>query len=350
MELSVRFTRVYALSSAQPTTPSSHPASPIQLAGFPTRAMRAEIHIGAVPDDVLQALKCHRAWIARALRGGVESASELQRMAREIPEQSVLADKENLIRAPAEQYWYVTLYIEDEVELPEDTTQQLLGVASDSWVGLDNPDFFSRHTNSLDQLSVQAAIAVAPHRYRWCAWDGPLVQLPTGIVLRPPKLRMGRPRVFTAPPIEQMDLSGLQSVAQLTGLQSVPMTVHFYLRAISGTDRIARFFDAFRALERLCGSLEDGLRAAASANSGSGASELQKAVRAFRASRPTLRKRFATMALALNPAGADEDLDEFAKLYRWRNDLAHGNRKLEPDDAPDEETFELLHRYLAAIR
>lgn len=127
------------------------------------------------------------------------------------------------------------------------------------------------------------------------------------------------------------------------------MTIHFYLRAIFSTDRIAGFFDAFRALERLCGSLEDGLRAVAGANSDSGDFEFPKALHAFRNSRPTLRKRFATMALARNPAGADDDLDEFIKLYKWRNDLAHGNRKLEPDDAPDEEIFELRHRYLAAI-
>lgn len=349
MDLTVRFTRVYALSQTQPGTPTNHPASPIELANFPMRSMRVVIHIGVVPDDVLQALKCHRAWLGRAFRGGVENATELLRLAGEVPEESVLADNQGQIRAPVERYWYVTLYVEDVVELPEDATQQLFGVTTRSWVNLDNPDFFERHTVSLDQLSARVAIAVAPHRYRWCAWDGPLVQLPTGIVLRPPKIRMGRPRVFTAPSLEQMDLSGLQSAAQLIALQSVPMTVHFYLRAITGTDRIARFFDAFRALERLCGSLEDGLRAAASASSGSGAPELRKAVRAFRTSRPTLRKRFATMALALNPASADEDLDEFAKLYRWRNDLAHGNRRLEPDDAPDEETFELLHRYLAAI-
>lgn len=329
-----------------PGAPTNHPASPIQLSGFP---MRAEIHIGEVPNDILLALKCHRAWVQRVFRGGVENASELQRLAGEIPEKSVLSDNQNLIPAPTEQYWYVTLYIEDEVELPEDTSQQLLGVATRSWVVLDNPDFFNRHTDSLDQLSAQVAIAIAPYRYKWCAWDGPLVQLPTGITLRPPKFQLGRPRVFTAPPLERMELNNLQSAAQLAELRSVPMTVHFYLRAISGADRIARFFDAFRALERLCGSLADGLRADAIENSGSGAPELSKTVSAFRASRPTLRKRFATMALALNPAGADDDLHEFAKLYRWRNDLAHGNRKLEPDDAPDEETFELLHRYLAAI-
>lgn len=350
MELPVRFTRVYALSQTQPATPTSHPASPIQLAGFPRHAMRTEIHVGAVPDDVLQALRCHRAWIGRAGRGGIGSANELRRLAREIPEQSVLVDKRNLIRAPAERHWYVTFFIEDKVELPEDTTQQLLGIANDSWVNLDNPDFFSRHTNTLDELSVRAAIAVTPYRYQWCAWDGPLVDLPTGIALRPPKFRAGRPRVFTAPPLEQTDLSGLQSAAAVTALQSVPMAVHFYLRATCGTDPIARFFDAFRALERLCNSLEGSLRAKASANSASGATERTKAVRAFQASKSTLRKRFATMALALNPTGADKDLDKFANLYKWRNDLAHGNRKLDPDDAPDEETFELLHRYLAAIR
>lgn len=350
MELPVQFTRVYALSQTQPATPTSHPASPIQLADFPRYAMRTEIHVGTVPDDVLQALRYHRAWIGRALRGGIGSANELRRLAREIPEQSVLADKRNLIRARAKRHWYVTLFIEDKVELPEDTTQQLLGVASDSWTDLDNPTFFSRHAYTLDELSVQAAIAVAPYRYQWCAWDGPLVQLPTGIALRPPKFRAGRPRVFTAPPLEQTDLSGLQSATAITALQSVPMTLHFYLRATCGADPIARFFDAFRALERLCGSLEGSLRTKASANSTSGATERRKAVRAFQASRPTVRKRFATMALALNPTGADVDLDKFTKLYQWRNDLAHGNRKLEPEDAPDEETFELLHSYLAAIR
>lgn len=347
MDHSVRFTRVYALKQMQSGAPTNHPASPIQLSGFP---MRAEIHVGAVPDDILLALKCHRAWIQRAFRGGVESASELQRLAGEVPEESVLADSQNHNREPAERYWYVTLSVEGVVELPEDPTQLLFGVTTRSWMDLDNPDFFNRHTDSLDQLSAQMAIAIAPYRYKWCVWDGPLVQLPTGITLRPPKIRLGRPRAFTAPPLERMELNSLRSARQLMGLQSVPMTVHFYLRAICGTDRIARFFDAFRALERLCGSLEDGLHAAASANSTSGAAESRKAVKAFQTSRATLRKRFATMALALNPAGADDDLDEFTKLYRWRNDLAHGNRKLESDDAPDEETFELLHQYLTAMR
>lgn len=346
MDHLVRYTRVYALKQMEPEAPTNHPASPIQLSGFP---LRAEIHIGAVPDDILQALKCHRAWVRPVRRGGVESATELRRLAEEIPEKNVLADNQNLFRAPAEQYWFVTLYIDDEVELPEDTTQLLLGVATRPWVDLDNPNFFDRHCDFLDQLSAQVAIAVAPYRYKWCAWDGPLVRLPTGITLRPPKMQMGRPRVFTALPLDRMDLNSLQSAAQLTELQSVPMTIHFYLRAIFGTDRIARFFDAFPALERLCGSLEDGFRTISGANSDSGDFEFPKALHAFRNSRPTLRKRFATMALARNPAGADDDLDEFTKLYKWRNDLAHGNRKLEPDDAPDEETFELLHRYLAAI-
>ena len=350
MELSVRFTRVYALGPAQPTMPSSHPASPIHLPDHPSSAMRSEIHVGAVPDDILEALRCHHAWVGRALRGGVENACELRRLAREISEQSVLADRQNVIRPPAEPYWYVTIFVDDVVDLPEDTTHQLLGVTSDSWVKLDDPDFMNRHADTIDELSAQTAIVLAPYRYRWCAWDGPLVRLPTGIVLRPPMLRMGRPRAFTAPPMERTDISALQFTAQVPALRSVPMTVHFYLRAICGTDRIGRFFDAFRALERLCTSIEDSLRAEATANSASGAAELRNATRAFQASRHTLRKRFATMALALNPTGADEDLDEFAKLYRWRNDLAHGNRKLEPDEAPDEETFELLHRYLAAIR
>lgn len=346
MDHTVRFTRVYALKQMQPGAPTSHPASPIRLSGFP---MRAEIHVGAVPDDILLALRCHRAWVQRAFRGGVGSASELQHLAGEVPEESVLADSQNHNREPAERYWYATLFAEDVVELPEDPTQQLFGVTTRSWADLDNPEFFNRHTDLLDQLSAQVAIAISPYRYDWCAWDGPLVQLPTGITLRPPKIRLGRPRVFTAPPLERIELNSLRSARQLAGLQSVPMTVHFYLRAICGSDRIGRFFDAFRALERLCGSLEDGLRTAASANAVVDASESRKTVRAFFATRSTLRKRFATTALALNPAGADEDLDEFDKLYRWRNDLAHGNRKLESDDAPDEETFELLHRYLAAI-
>ena len=227
MDHSVRFTRVYALKQMPPGAPTNHAASPIQLSGFP---MRVEIHVGEVPDDILLALKCHRAWVQRVFCGGVENASELQRLAGEIPEESVLADNQGRMREPAERYWYVTLFVEDVVALPEDPTQRLYGVTTRSWVDLDNPDFFNRHTNSLDQLSAQVAIALAPYRYKWCAWDGPLVQLPTGITLRPPKLQLGRPRVFTAPPLERMDLNSPQSAAQLTELQSIPMTVHFYLR------------------------------------------------------------------------------------------------------------------------
>ena len=98
MDHSVRFTRIYALKQMQSGAPTNHPASPIQLSGFP---MRAEIHVGAVPDDILLALKCHRAWIGRAPSGGVASATELLRLAGEVPEESALADNQGRTLHPA---------------------------------------------------------------------------------------------------------------------------------------------------------------------------------------------------------------------------------------------------------
>ena len=224
MQRFVQYTRVYALNQTQPTTPTNHPASPIQLADFPQSGTRAEIHVGAVPDDILQALRLHRAYIKHAFRrGGCDSADELRRLAADIPEQTVLADEESIIREPANPHWYVTLFIEDQVELPDDTTQKLLGVAMRPWTDLDSPEFLGRHTEALDKLAVRTALAVAPYRYKWRAWDGPLVFLPTNIALRPPMIRAGRPRVFVAPPLERTDISELRSTAQTTALHSVPM-------------------------------------------------------------------------------------------------------------------------------
>ena len=242
----------------------------------------------------------------------------------------------------------MTLIVEDKVELPEDPAQRLWGVTTDSWLALDRPDFFDRYTEALDQLSARMAIAVAPYRYEWLTWDAPLVQLPTGISLSPPRFKLPRPRIFSAPRLEQLDFSGFQSVS--AGFESVSMSIHFYLRAAIETDRISRFFDAFRALESLSKTLHRSLRARAATNCTNSAAGQDKALEAFKQSGRNIRKHFATLALALNPAVADADLDEFSKLYKWRNDLAHGNRKLAPHEAPDEETFELLHRYLGVLK
>ena len=74
-----------------------------------------------------------------------------------------------------------------------------------------------------------------------------------------------------------------------------------------------------------------------------------KAITLFRKGKRSIARNFAIMTLALRPGDADADLEKFRILYKWRNDLAHGNRKLDSNEAPDEETFELLHKYLAAI-
>jgi hypothetical protein len=221
-------------------------------------------------------------------------------------------------------------------------------VATRPWVDLDNRSFFDKHVETLDQLAVQMAISVAPYRYRWRVWDGPIVHLPTGLALRPPQLRMGRVRAFGAPSLETINLSAL-STASATALKRIPMVLHFYLRSVAETDRIYRFFDAFRGLEGLCQSLKTGLRSKASSHSAVGIASARKAIQVFRETENSLRKSFAIMALALNPTEADADLDMFIKLNKWRVDLAHGKRKLQSDDAPDEEAFELLHKYIAKV-
>jgi len=261
----------------------------------------------------------------------------------------ILSDSQGVASVPTEPHWYVTLIIKDYVELQKDEKQQLYGVTIDSWCGLDRADFFDRHTEALDILSVRTAGAVEPYRYLWLAWDEPLVQLPTGIALRPPRSWFGRPRIFSAPPIEQLDLSGLQSPVP-RGFESVPMALHFYLWATTESHRIERFFAAFRALEQLCHKLEPNFVGIARTNCAGAAAGQVKAIGVFEQKKSSARKQFATLSLALNPADADMELEKFSKLYRWRNDLAHGNRRLTTEEAPDDETFELLHKYLAALR
>src|SRR5229473_1511726 len=233
---------------------------PIHSARFnssisPHSGLEAEIHIGAVPDPVLEGLKVTRVWRNGVLRGELGRADELRNRASAFSEEMILSVSQGVASVPTEPHWYVTLIIKDYVELQKDEKQQLYGVTIDSWCGLDRADFFDRHTEALDILSVRTAGAVEPYRYLWLAWDEPLVQLPTGIALRPPRSWFGRPRIFSAPPIEQLDLSGLQSPVP-RGFESVPMALHFYLWATTESHRIELFFAAFRALEQLCHKLE----------------------------------------------------------------------------------------------
>jgi hypothetical protein len=346
MQLLARYTRIYALSPTREATPRNHPASPIRLVDVPSPGIHSEIHIGAVPDGTLQGLKFQRAWIERVFHGGFKDADELRRLAVNISEETVLSNRRD--GDALQPHWYVTFCVDDHVELPENPKQELLGVVTRSWVDLDNPTFFEKHTETLDQLAAQMAISVAPYRYRWRVWDGPIVHLPTGIALRPPQLRMGRPRGFVAPSLQGMNLSAFSAAPSMV-FKSIGMVWHFYLRSVTEPDRISRFFDAFRGLEVLCQSLEAALRAKASANCVNIAATAPEAVQKFGQKQRHLRKSFATIALALNPTAADDDLDIFNKLYDWRNDLAHGKRKLQPDDAPDEEAFELLHKYIANV-
>lgn len=123
----------------------------------------------------------------------------------------------------------------------------------------------------------------------------------------------------------------------------------FYLRSVAETDRISRFFDAFRGLEVLCQSLGPNLRSKAASNLATLVAAAPQAVQKFQ-QKKGLRQCFATMTLALNPMAADADLDVFNRLYDWRNALAHGKRRLQSDDAPDEEAFELLHKYMAKLK
>jgi hypothetical protein len=344
MKFPVLYARIYALDKS-PTSTTDHPLSPIQLADFPDSGLEAEIHLGLVPPVILEGLKASRAWSSGLLRG-LRNLDELRSQAFAIPEDLILGDSQSEGWSPTEPRLYATLIIKDLIELEEDESQQLYGVTNESWASLDRSDFFGRHKKSLDLLSVRTSLAIEPYRYIWLAWDAPLVRLPTGIALRPPRSWFGRPRLLM-PPIEQLDLTSLQSPAA-RGLGTVPIALHFYLRAATEMDRIDRFFMAFRALEVLCRQHRNYVRIARRNCANVGAGQV-KAIGLLKGS-GSIEKRFATLALALRPAHADIDLVKFSKLNSSRDDLAHGNRILEPEETPDDETFELLQKSLDALR
>jgi hypothetical protein len=348
VQLPIRYTRIYGLDPTQLATPTKHQSSPILLADVPKGGIQSELHIGEVPSDILRALRLTHAWLDGLFRGNLASVDDLERSASEISTETILPEPANSRRTPGITRWYVTLIINDHIEIPRDSAQKLYGVELGSWANFDSPELFNKYEDALDFQAVQVAFLLAPYRYIWLAWDDPLVQLPTGITLRPPYFRLGRGRVFSSPGLDRVDLSGFASAASTETLKSIPMSLHLYLKATTETDPIARFFDAFRALEVLCNRLVRRSRGQADENVADGAAAGQyKAIEALKGSK--LRKQFATIALAINPKFADADLDKFTRLKDWRDDLAHGIRRLESDESPDEEVFELLHRYLAGV-
>lgn len=227
MQLLARYIRIYALRIATEATPRSHSASPVHLVDFPSVGIESKIHIGAVPTDVMEALKCQRAWLERVFLGGCKSVDELRSLAANIPDEAILADAQPDGRHRAlKSTWYATIYVDDHVEIPADPQQKLFGVCAKSFVGLDNPAFLEKHTETLDQLAVKIAMAIAPYRYDWPIFNGPIVYFPTGVTSGPLQVRMGRVRALGAPSPDKLDLSCLWAGPTKT-LQNIPMVLHF---------------------------------------------------------------------------------------------------------------------------
>jgi hypothetical protein len=175
-------------------TPTKHQSSPILLADVPKDGIQSELHIGEVPSDILRALRLTHAWLDGLFRGKLASVDDLERSASEISTETILPEPANSRRTPGTTRWYVTLIINDHIEIPRDSAQKLYGVELGSWANFDSSELFNKYEDALDFQAVQVAFLLAPYRYIWLAWDAPLVQLPTGITLRPPYFRLGRGR------------------------------------------------------------------------------------------------------------------------------------------------------------
>ena len=348
MILQVVYTRSYAALPFRDGMPPNHPASPIVIQDYPAPRLSTEIHFGALPPVTLEALKQHRAFLSRVLRGGFSGANQVRAAAAKIADGEVWCGDTDTPKRRVPQ-WFVTIRILDEIELAKNASNLVTGVA-DEFALLDQTDFFDRHSVDLDRIAADVLLDIAQHRYRWLVCDQPFVTLPTGLTISPLRFRGGQVRAFVSPPPEALPFGRASSSRERGPVGGI--VHHFLLRSVLGTNQIDRFFDAFRSLEQLCKQISPKLKNRAVA-------ELDK----IDASAPELNRyqqancrrgiawKFAILALAYSPSTAEADLREFRALHKaTRDDWAHGDRQIGQDEIRDDAMIDLLLRYLAFVR
>jgi hypothetical protein len=184
MRLRAHHIRIYALEETRLDTPNKHPLTPLTLTGFPSAREKTHVHVGDVPGDLLDGLKQDRTWRRNLLLGGVGTAENLRNLATEMSDDSILANEKDP-RTVSKRYWFVSLIIDDVVELAEDHEQEIFGLELQAWIDFGESDYRSKYIQALDLLSTNVAAAIAPRRFRWVAAEQCLIDLPTGIALSP---------------------------------------------------------------------------------------------------------------------------------------------------------------------
>jgi hypothetical protein len=313
-------------------TPSDEP---IVIEGFPASGDLCSVWFGRVPDELREQIRTRVAMgnmMLNAGFGGVTRAGD-EGVEDEIAKEPLGFE---------DHAWYITIAVARSVEVDE---TKLTG-SHYMWI---DPRAIERvqHGLSVDaQRAFEAVVATIAPTLEGAMFEGHemdhvWVTAPgLGPAFMPQFTGSGRGvagRSMESFPLEllQERLPGLGASEQWHTLGNA---THWYEVMLSEReDPLRRFLWGFISLEVLTNELLRRLDRPTFV-------ALREAVDPTR--RVALPGRFALVANELSPETAHADIDVFEKLYRARNDIAHGGRRLREKDPPSEDMRALLPRYL----
>ena len=357
MRAIARAVRIYGSDDSYGEPRQPIPGSPFEGAGFPERCSRCEVHFGAVPSCIREQIRDRDA-LAQAILSRVFGGETLS-----LNDAAERIAGVNAPRDYAEHNFYVTIVLDNGVELPDEALHE----DARTWIDLSRLETYDRRLRSqgaqaLDVVTAYLAPIVDPGIFRELVEQDRFYFLPPD----------GRPCVFY--PNFQM---GTASLSVARGAQSFPgervrdllaglgrhawqehvalgRALTWYAKAMTTADRWRRFEATVFALEVLTNKLGESLRPAlVESLRGAGtmfslpASVVDATL--WQSERMPLTARFAIVAATLSPETSEQDVEIFARVKAARDRLSHG-QVFDEDELPAADAESLLQRYTDLAR
>lgn len=361
-----RLVRVYGTEDRFGEEPRMDPiGGPIAVGDFPKAGDQSSVWLGAVPSQIAEVERM-RVAIGTALLRRMVNAGE----GRPLTERSVDERMEDVLRhrpelAFEDHSWYLTLVVERGIDLPRGALREDEEIMwLDHGLGVDVAGHMRRELG--DAVEILAGVLavrlgrgvlqdriVDDHIHFAPVGDGP------GSTLSLPEFS-GTARVSVQKPVASLHVEDLRDQlvrlgsSRGSGLGWLRRAAFWYASSLETADPWQRFEWAFFSLEMLTNKLQPQLQKgvveslvfrSVSQSAVEVAGEPIKRMLWDPDRSPPLVAKFTTVALALSPDTAEQDVGDFVVAAKSRGRLAHG-QITDAAELPESQTFGLADRYL----
>jgi len=335
LKVTIQSVRIFGSKHQYGPNPRSNPiGKPLTIPEYPSRGCITKLILGEFPKSISEAYSVKQA-IGMAVFEKVfvtpnNTKIDSDQLIRKIINKR---DKQFPVN---NRNWYITVAIEKKVNI----VKKFIADREYCWVDpkkmLELEDKFYEYTQThLSRITSYVLNMVEPKFFSDVVLEGIFFYAPNRIPFGWPKFS-GKAEISVVNPIDSLEINSLRTTLSLlrkvpeSEHQSLDSARHWYLTAIKEKDEWKKFLWHFLTLEILTNKLSEKFYDSVLNMIELKREDKAKSLKSFISElvpdkkRLNLTSKFIIMSLGLSQGTAKEDLKNFKKVKKARNDLAHG--------------------------